>query len=89
MSANSVAEFAIKLVSNLPQIASAGMSIFQQVQQGVAALTKMRDENRGPTNEEYEMLRQQNANAHIALQALGGATNVPKTEEPSSGPTSG
>lgn len=72
MSASSVADFAIRLMQNLPQMIQAGVNVAGQIQQGMDALQRMRDENRGPTQAEYDVLRASNSQLHSEFQALGG-----------------
>lgn len=71
MSAASVADFALKLLNTAVPLVSQGIDLAARFQQGIAALSAMKAENRGPTQAEYDALRASNAAGHAEFQALG------------------
>jgi len=68
-----VVQFATELMEALPPLAQAGMDIASTIGQGVGMLRSMANEDRGPTESEYEALRALNRHNHEEFQRLDSA----------------
>ena len=72
MSASAVAEFALELLRDFPTMIESGLNVVGQIHEGMTMLENMRNEDRGPTQAEYEAMREKNAELHRQFQSLGG-----------------
>jgi hypothetical protein len=59
----------IAFLQALPKLIAAGVDIYQATQKFVTVLTKVRDENRDPTSQEWDTLHAQLRADEQALQA--------------------